>query len=264
MEHLSLQQLIERLKSSPRVRGVFVTGSTAANSKPWSDVDLVIILDTNTVGLKSIYTMVENRFADIFFFDKKFVQDIISAKDVSGLDMRGMFVTWLTKAKIEYDPDGILENTQAKFKKDPPMLSVTEQEQRDLWVKINYNFIANNRYFKAQDPVYQQALAIRLSYSVVELMTAYFSLRGIPWRGEKAAVEYFQQHDPEYLGAFVVYSSVTSIESKMESYGQLFEKTLYGGYQKWDDNFIIPVSSDHAFSPNLVEFWQELLGRSSR
>lgn len=256
---LSYKQVIERLKTSPRVRGVFVTGSTAANSKPWSDIDLVIILDTNTVGLKSIYTMVENRFADIFFFDKKFVQDIISARDVPGLDMRGMFVTWLGKAQIQYDPDGILKDAQVKIQEDPPMLTVTEQEQQDLWLKINYNFIANNRYFAAEDPIYHQALAIRLSYSIVELITAYFSFRGIPWRGEKAAVEYFQQYDQEYLKIFSEYSGSPSLKEKMDSYVHLFEKTLCGDYKKWDGDFIVPISIDHVFNLNLIGFWQDLL-----
>lgn len=259
MKTFSLSQLIERLQSSPRVRGVFVTGSTGTDAKPWSDIDLVVIVDTNPEGLKSIYTRIDGKFADIFFFDTKFIQDVIAATKIPGLDMRGMLVTWLEKATIEYDPDGILQNAQDTFRKAPPRLTVTEQEQRDLWVKINYNFIANSRYYKAQDPIYHWALAIRLSYSVVELLTAYFSFRGIPWRGEKVAVEYLASHDDDYLQTLLRSSSASELQEKMAAYQALFAKTLHNDFQAWGEEFIVPQTEDGKYNPTLRSFWEGIV-----
>jgi len=110
-------------------------------------------------------------------------------------------------------------------------------------VKINYNFITNNRYFKSSDPLYHQALEIRLAYSVVELTNAYFSFRGIPWRGEKAAIEYLQQHEVEYLKTFQAYTTSINLEQKMKSYQDLFRRTLHGEYQEWDETFVVPMSN---------------------
>ncbi len=237
-----------------------MTGSTAENPKTWSDLDLVVILDTNTAGLKSIYTTIDDRFADIFFFDIGFVQQLTKKREVSAMDLQGMFVTWLDKGRVEYDPDGVLKKLLAQIKKDPIALTVTQQEQHDFWVKINYNFIANVRYFESSDPVYHQALEIRLAYSVVELINAYFSFRGIPWRGEKAAIEYLQQHDPDYLKTFQSYTTSINLEQKMKTYQDLFRRTLHGEYQEWDENFVVPMSTKHQYDPALVGFWENLIG----
>lgn len=259
MKQPVLPQLLERLKSSPRVRGLFLTGTTAKNTQPWSDVDIVVILNINTVDIKSIYTMVDGRFADIFFFDKKFVEGVASCKEIPALDMRGMFVAWLLKAKIEYDPDGLLKSVQDKLRKNPITFTVSEQEQRGLWVKVNYNFIANNRYFDAQDTIYHQALSIRLSYSIVELLTAYFFFRGIPWRGEKAAVEYLANHDDDYLQALLRSLSASELQEKMAAYQALFTKTLHNDFREWEQEFVIPQNIEGNYYPTLKSFWEDLV-----
>lgn len=219
----------------------------------------MLILDANTIGLKSIYTVIDGHFADIFFFDVAFVKQIGTEKNISAVEMTGMFVTWLEKGKIEYDPDGILQNASDRMEQNPIRLTVTEQERRDAWVKMNYNFIANTRYFQSGDPLYHQALQIRLAYSAVELITAYFSFRDVPWRGEKSAVEYLQQHDPDYLQIFQAYTSSTDLEQKMQSYRELFGRTLHGVYQRWDENFMVPMSTKHQYDPSLVRFWDSLM-----
>ena len=56
MKSTSLTNLIEKLKLSPRVKGVFSAGTTATKLTPSSDIDLIIIIDKNSEEIKSIFT----------------------------------------------------------------------------------------------------------------------------------------------------------------------------------------------------------------
>ncbi len=258
MSSLSLSQVIDKLERSPRVRGIFLTGSTATSITDSSDIDLIVILDTNTVGLKSIYTTIEDHFADIFFFDTSFLKRLNTKNTFTANDFDGMFVTWLTLAKIVYDPDALLKKLCVKLEHQSPEFTFAKQEQQDLWVKVNYNYIANTRYYKSNNTLYHQTLELRLLYSITELVTAYFSFRNIPWRGEKAAIEYLEQHDPEYLKHFQAYSFSTNLEQKVKSYKGLFSQTLHGEFKQWDKDFVIPMSSQHHYDPKLIGFWESL------
>jgi len=259
MKYPSLSNLIERLKSSPRVKGIFSIGTTATKMNPASDIDFVVVLDKNLEDIKSVYTMIENRFSDIFFFDIDFLNQLQSKDEVSGNNFDGMFSEWLASGKVEYDPDNLLLTLKNKISETPPLQKVVDSEKRDFWIKTNYNFIANSRYYNSSDELYHKALELRLLYSVIELITAYFSFRAIPWRGEKAAVKYLEQNDQEFFVIFQKYSASNILIEKMKYYGQLFEKIFFGKYQKWGEDFIIPISQRGGYDSKLSDFWNSLV-----
>jgi len=204
--------------------------------------------------------MIENRFSDIFFFDVDFLNRLENKQEVSGNDLEGMFVEWLAKGKIAYDPERILLRLKNKISEKQPLQKVADFEKRDAWVKINYNFIANSRYYNSQDALYHEALELRLLYSVIELVTAYFSFRDIPWRGEKAAIKYLEQHDQEFLITFKKYTGSGTLSEKMKRYENLFDKVFFGEYQKWDKDFVVPISSENKYEQKFVDFWNTITG----
>lgn len=258
MQYL-LVDIIKKLKSSPRVRGIFTTGTTAYGFLSSSDIDLVIILDKNSEEIRSIFAIIENRFADIFFFDISFLNKIKNLKEIPSSSLEGIFINWLKNGKIEYDPENILSPFKNKIESNNLIIKVTDRERDGFWIKINYNFIANNRHYNAENDIYHKALELRLLYSVSELISAYFSFRNIPWRGEKAAIKYFEKNDEEFLKIFQKYSKSGSLKEKMEYYEELFKKVFYGEYKEWDDNFIIPISNQNQFNPKLLGFWNKLI-----
>ncbi|HNS34442.1 MAG TPA: hypothetical protein PKG83_04490, partial [bacterium] len=73
MQYPSLKELLDKLKISSRVKGVFSTGTTATSLTPASDIDLIVVIDKNFEEIKSIFATIENRFADIYFFDIDFI-----------------------------------------------------------------------------------------------------------------------------------------------------------------------------------------------
>ncbi len=258
MKYPSLSNLIEKLKSSPRVRGIFSTGTTATKMNPSSDIDLVVVLDKNPEEIKSVYTMIEDRFSDIFFFDTDFLDQLKDKSEVSGNNFDGMFLEWLKRGKIEYDPESLLSDLKSKIEETSPIQKVADSEKRDFWIKTNYNSIANSRYYNSKDEVYHKALEFRLLYSVTELITAYFSFRAIPWRGEKAAVKYLEQSDQGFLTTFQKYFGSNTLAEKMKYYEQLFDKIFFGEYQKWEKDFVIPISKRDGYSSKLSDFWDNL------
>lgn len=260
MEQLSLMNLIKQLKLSPRVKGIFTTGTTATKLTLSSDIDLVIILDKNDEAIKSVYTKIENHFSDIFFFDINFINQLKDQQEVSGNNFDGMFLEWLVKGKIEYDPENLLLALKNRIDKNPPLQNVTNSEKRDFWIKTNYNFIANLRYYNSSDELYRKALEMRLLYSIIELITAYFSFRGIPWRGEKEAVKYFEEHDLEFFSVFQKYTQSNNLDAKMKYYQDLFNKIFFGNYQKWEDDFVVAISKQNQNNIKLVFFWNQLIG----
>lgn len=255
----SLEKLIEKLKTSPRVKGIFSTGTTATKMNPSSDIDFVVVLDKNSEDIKSVYTMIEDRFSDIFFFDIGFLNQLKNKSEVSGNNFDGMFLEWLKKGKMEYDPENLLFNLKSKIEETSSVQKIADSEKRDFWVKTNYNFIANSRYYNSNDELYHKALELRLLYSVIELITAYFSFRAIPWRGEKAAVKHLEQNDPEFIAIFQKYSESNTLEGKMKYYERLFEKIFFSEYQKWEKDFIITISNKDGHSPKLLDFWNSLV-----
>ena len=259
MKYPSLKNLLEQLKLSPRVKGIFSTGTTATGLTPWSDIDLVIVLDKNDEKIKLVYSKIENRIADIFFFDVDFVLQLKGRSEVPGNAFAGMFLTWLAQGKIEYDPENLLSDLETSSDIVSPTQNVEDQEKRELWIKINYNYLVNSRYFKATKEIYHQALELRLLYSVIELITAYFSFRNIPWRGEKTAVQYLEQNDLKFLSTFEAYTKSTLLVEKMKYYSELFNHVFFKEYQKWGDDFIVPISQQNLYDWKAVDFLDKLI-----
>ncbi|MDP2789727.1 MAG: hypothetical protein Q8O51_01225 [bacterium] len=253
----TLAQLVAGLQRSPRVRGIFYTGSTATHISKTSDIDLVIILDRNTKQLRSIYTMVQGHFADIFFFDLPFLKTLQKKKIFSANTLDGIFVTWLRQGKIMYDPTHKLQRLQATLKKRQTFI-VSEQEKLEWWVKINYNRIANERYARSSKDVYKRALELRLLYSVTELTTAYFAFRGIPWRGEKAAFAYLAKHDSRWVATFSTFVKSAKVQKKMQAYRKLFAYTCTKQFGTWGKQFFIPMNAQGQYDKSLVPYWKAL------
>lgn len=254
-----LTDVIKHLSARNEVVSLFTTGTTASGLNPSSDIDLVVILADNQKGIRSAYTTIENRFADIFFFDTAFVKRVSEMENIPGNGFEGMFVTWLAKGVIEKDVSGDLAQLKTRAEKKARSFSISLEEKQESWFKINYNFIANQRYFKSEDTVYHKALEIRLMYSVVELLVAYFTLREIPWRGEKEAITYLEKNDTKTLESFTSYTKSHSLSEKFDAYKSLFRSVLHGNFQEWKNDFFLVKDEKNQLKAELTDFAQELL-----
>ncbi len=152
-----LQNIIENLKKKEQVDALFLTGSRGNTMKPYSDIDLVIILKENTAQIASIYTWIANTFAGVFFFDHNDLNEIENALWLPSNKLIGNLFSWLKDGDIQFDKSGKLTKLQTKKKE----LKIDKAEKEYSWWHINYNFEANTRYFESNDALYHEALEIR-------------------------------------------------------------------------------------------------------
>ena len=259
---LNLPELINKLKAHRNVDAVFLTGSYGEGSKPYSDIDLVIILRKNDLGLTSLYTWIDHKFADVFFFDHSVLARIETVQELSGNDMDAVLVSWLQKAIIKFDKSGQITDLSKRIDQLTDKITVSKIDRYQFWQKINYNLVANTRYFESNDPDYLKALEVRLLYSVSEVFTGYFSLRGLVWRGEKEAIKYLQQYDKKFYGSFIAYTQTSTLQEKFGHYIDLVNLVFPRGYQKWKtgDVFFQPKQQEKANSNKGLKFWKEITG----
>ena len=257
---MNLLETIEKLKIKDEVDSVFITGSQGDENKPYSDIDLVIILNQNTDKIKSIYTWIDNKFADIFFFDLNDLDRITNSKKIKANSMDAIFLAWLKKANIQFDKSGQvtdLKNTLPNFES---IINFSESDKAQSWQKINYNFVANKRYFESNDTVYHEALEIRLMYSIPELLLGYFEFRNIAWRGEKDALKFLKENDLEFYNLFLEYTKSQDISSRFNCYSKMVKKVFVSDYAIWITGQIIAESKDDKIdSKNQAkEYWFRL------
>jgi predicted nucleotidyltransferase len=220
----SLEKIIQGLKNSDGVDAVFLTGSLGRKeSKSYSDIDLVVILKENPYGVYSLYRWIDNTFADIFFFD---LSDVKNATD-------NLLMHWLKNADIRFDKSGATTKLKKKANINNQVLAVGTKEKQSFWQKINYNFVANKRYFESNDQLYHEALEFRLLYSTIEVICGYLALRDIPWRGEKNAVTALAAHHPDFYALFKKYSVAQSLKDRFLYYSQMVDLVFTNEYKQW-------------------------------
>ena len=259
-----LQNIIENLKSKDEVDAVFLTGSHGANTKPYSDIDLIIILKENTKSLQSIFAWIDGIFADIYFFDMENIERIMSADwltsstNESKHTMNASLYSWVKKGTIQFDKSGSLTNLK-NLKKE---IKVAENEKLIEWKNINYNFEANTRYFESGDPLYYEALEIRLLYSIPQLISGYLKFHGVVWQGEKFAISYLKENNRAFYDEFVAYSKSSTLEEKFNHYKNLVKATLNPEFPLWDKAKIYPKSNNDPMKLDeveLVNYWTSLI-----
>lgn len=251
-----LTQIIENLSKNPDVDGVFLTGSQTKDNKPYSDIDLVIILRNNHNKLNSLYTWIDGKFADVFFFDQSDIKRMIDKGSMEGNSMDAIFIDWLAKAHVYSDKSGLLNDLKSILVYKS--LFIPTSEKQIFLQKVNYNLVANTRYFESKDPLYHEALEMRLLYSVSELISAYFEFRDIPWRGEKMAIKYFKENNEKFYEKFKDFTKASNLNEKFEAYVEMAKLVFTSDYKEWGKDDVIPLSKELSDTNLLTKYWLEI------
>lgn len=242
----NLDKIIEKLKSNSDVDAVFLTGSHGTKEfKPYSDIDLVVILKENKNELYSLYRWIDGVFADIFFFDLADLKRIGESKDIDSDNFDSILLDWIKKSSIYFDKSGVLTELKSKASKIDTA-HPSNRSKKGFWQKINYNFVANKRYFGSNDPLYMEALELRLLYSLIEVICGYIAFRDIPWRGEKEAVKYLKNNHPDFYNIFKSYSTSNNLTDKFRFYEQMINLTFTDQYKKWIEEDITLLKKDYS------------------
>lgn len=256
-----LETIVKNLKNNDNIDSVFLTGSYATGQKTaHSDIDLIVVFNDNSKNIKALYTWIDDVFADVFFFDTLDIKRIEDAREFFANDMDAIFISWLGKSTILFDKTGQVTNLKSKFESKQDLVIIPQDEKKQRWQKINYNFIANQRYFESGISLYLEALEIRLLYSVAELINGYFEFRDIPWRGEKQAIQYFKDNDEVFYKKFLEYSNTGDINKRFKLYAELVSITTTEAFPIWAKEDIIVQTKDGSIDVNseLASYWKSI------
>ena len=178
-------------------------------------------------------------------------------------------VNWLRDGRIAHDREQQLAAAQERFRRAPPPATGTESEVDEARQKITYNMAQLKRYFAAEDAVSQIVVDLRLPYSLFEVAYHYFTIRHLPWRGEKAAVRYWTEHDQGFLDVLRQCLGAPDRRHKTALYEELAQRALAPVGGLWESGATITATGagwgagaegapSHT-QADALSFWQQLI-----
>jgi hypothetical protein len=119
------------------------------------------------------------------------------------------------------------------------------------------------RMIQSTDPVYLTAVDMMLATGLSGLGRAYFTVRNLPWEGEKAAVRYLQEHDPGFLAQLRDCFAEADRVRKLGLYEKLVEQAIAPAGDLWQPGMAAVTLRDPDQNTKHLElalqFWEDLL-----
>ncbi len=217
-----LRQVINKLQENTLVEGVLIIGSlTTGTFTAASDYDVVVFLQ----GMPAMWyvgvTTIAGRFTDVMFVSAEFLQKVQQlTTTISTTHELTPIIRWIAQGTIIIDRNSELQRAREHIHGSSlasPMISRDEEYQ--AWFSTNYNFAVVCRLLRATNSLYQTTADIRMAvYGHSDVWFNYFTIRGLAWTGDKAAIKYLQAHDPAYLAHYQAFIQATDRQTKFEHY----------------------------------------------
>lgn len=234
---LSLDEVVARLSTRPPVEGLLTIGTTRGmRLTPASDYDLVVVLAERPVPVHVGLGTIDGRLADLLFVELQTVRDIAEQDGLFPPDEPvGRAVKWLRAGEIRFDRHGLLREAQDKVRGRGGLCPVGDQDIYDVWFGIHFNLKHTARMLAASDPIYLEAVDLRLTYMVAQAVAGYFTVRGLLWEGEKAALRYLKEHDPGYRACLAAFFAAGERGERFRLYAELARRSLEPLGADWAD-----------------------------
>ena len=235
---LSLDEVIARLSRKPVVEGLLTIGTTAGDRlTPHSDYDLVVVLAERPVPVQVGLGTIGGRLADLLFVDRSTIRELLDRDGPFAPDAWiGRTARWLGVGEIRFDRHGLLREAQAKVRARDLLHPTGDRDVYGVWFGINYNRKQTERMLGSDDPVYLEAVDLRLTYMVMQTVAGYFTVRGLLWEGEKAAVRHLRQYDPAFHAALCAFFAAGDRTERVRLYTELAQRTLEPVPAVWSDD----------------------------
>jgi hypothetical protein len=268
----TLDELITRLARHPLVDGLMLLGTTGTDAlTPTSDYDLLLVFGELPAPLRMINTWVDGRLTEIASTTAQAIERIVASDEPWGDGSEeAVLLTWLREGRIAFDRDGRLAASRERARSAPPPSLADDRQIHEAWRKIGYNVAQVRRYLEAGESVARTIVDMRLLYSMAEVNLHYFTVRRIPWRGEKPAVHYWTQHDPEYLDNLHRYFEERDLRRRVALYEKLAALALAPVGPLWGrDDTMVSIGAGYGAGRSLprdaedgqqaLALWERLL-----
>ncbi len=269
---MSLHATVQRLAAHHLVDGILLMGTTATDDlTPDSDYDVLLVLDTETAPVRMVNTWVDGRLTEVYCTTVHAVQRIVESDTAwPEASEEAAIIRWLQAGRIVFDRAGRLAKARNRSHSATVQPLPAVEELHEVWQKIGYNLAQIQRYLSSDDPVSQEVVDWRLLYSVEDVKQAYFLLRQVPWRGEKFAIRYLIEHDPDFLDTFRRYLAESDRDKKVALYEELARKAVSPVGEIWERGRTVAVPGPGFAHPSqapvvgtvesALAAWRDLLG----
>jgi len=268
---LTLDEVVARLSARPAVEGLLTIGTTRVGRLTLtSDYDLVVVLTERPVPVHVGLGTIDGRLADLLFVDQQTVRDVVDRVDpLPAHEWVGRTARWLHAGEIRFDRHGLLRAAQDRVRARDHLRPVSDLEAYGVWFGINYNLKQTERMLAAEDAVSLEAVDLRLAYMVMQAVAGYFTVRGLLWEGEKAALRSLKEYDPNYHACLSGFFAASDRRERFRLYAELARRSLAPMGVDWPTEETA-FTFDSAAMPdtqprddvlrNAIEWWEDLTG----
>lgn len=266
-DHLTFDQVIDQLRSSPQVEGVAEFGSrTTDHSLPASDYDLLILVKQLPVRIFQLVTTIDGRLADVVLADSRTIDAILALDAAYGTlpFFERLFVQKMQVARIWVDKTGQLQAVKQRVTSNEWQATqvASTPDVNGTWFWQSFTPLHIERMAQSDDPIHATAVDMMLTACLPGTWRAYFDLRMLIWRGEKAALRYWAAHDPEYLGLVRRYLETPDRPQRVTAYRALMERTIQpigAPFSKGETALIMEDPMQHASHLRMtLDYWNGL------
>lgn len=234
---MSLDGVITHLRDRRDVVGVATLGSTATEKfSSASDIDLLIVLETGAAALavtpfEVVYTHIDQRSADVILTTEDALARLAAGDWSHPLpSAEYSLVRWIRRGRVLFDRHDVLTSI-AKRKEDP--VPWTDSEQVNSWWSLNFALVKASRYWASGETGYRRATAWIVHTHLNEAVVAYFVARHLPWDGERAAIAFLEEHDPEFLAAVERFLTPWNDAVRLQNFARIVHLALSRGGEVW-------------------------------
>lgn len=266
---MSFTEVIERLVSSGKVAGIALFGSSAANlPRGASDYDLLLLIPNNDIHIFQMHTWIDGISADVVFVEIALAERVLALSEpVSGNSPESFVMSWLQSAKILYEKEAsgrLLARMQSKIReREWRVFDITSKEAYEEWFWLNFDLRHIQRLGRSTESIQLMTADIRLMACISQLCRTYFKLRGLAWKGEKAALRYLQEYDHAYFNLLEAYFQQPDRVQKINLCEQLISLTLKPIGKLWSPASTAIYLQSPSKHPEDVDkslsFWNSLL-----
>jgi hypothetical protein len=244
----ALDRVLAQLRANAQIVGVLAIGSLVHRTlSPSSDYDLVLVVRDMAPLWYVGVTTIGGRFTDLIFVSAEAIEQIQRLSDsIPTTHELAAIVRWLQQGSILIDRHRVLHRVQQHIQSQNLVEPISDQAAHGAWFAINFNLAVARRYVRSPDALYQATADMRMAvYGHSDLWFNYFTIRKLPWDGDKAAVTYLREHDPAYLEVYQRFITTTDRQAKLAYYEQAAMHATEPLGSLWAD----PVDAINILSP---------------
>lgn len=247
--------LVERLKTNPDVIGLVRYGRrVVGDESQGGDFDLFAFVRCKDPDLESIHFYWDSVPVDL---NLRTLDDLRREEPVLYIDVR------LSEGEILYDPTGeiyaLIEQSKSRWAKpDDPLpeaeIALCRFFQQHVLDKVDGRL--------KEDATFAEML---LSINICWLMHIYYKVRGMSFPGERGALNWLREHEPEIASRIDAFFATADIETKFQLSVQLTDLVLEPVGGPWRRGEVLGIGVD-LDSENLhakaEDAYSRLLGES--